>query len=1178
MKGKNGNTDGCGMKGVRRHIRLMVAVFALACIFLSMSGPTSDGGTEGTTYGSNQDPYGGLYADWDSLEDGGTYYLAKGSHVSISCPGAELTRLGEKIAISGLTVDNENGLIEGELGSSTILEMDCKVVVLMISNNIYGDLPIYGSNAWSSEPVEVIAGTAVSLEGPRTSKQASLGLTLTGAPAGLTVAIKSDDTSTYVISGTPEIDSAGTYNFTIKDRWIRGYYYTEGTIEVYNVINLHADVALEYDKILFRTNYVKDGLKIPTPEKYGYRFLGWFTEPVNGEDKGLGGDPLKICEGRTNYDLYARFEEANNPISRIDFAVDSLTIGLNDGKVKVEAVATLTNTDLPGDRHVDFDILIGEDTVISRVGGTTYSDTGGYIEINPVAIGTAKIQAIAKDGSGVTKELTVVVSESASTTTHSFYLEYDANTDGNVTNMPLDVSFTGSGNTYNTAISGKTPYHPSKTFLYWINEDNNETYKPSATISLIYSQPTTLKAVWSEKNSFTLLFNPNGGSGGPSSITEYDTDTTHRFVSLPGSQYNPVKDGYTFMGWGTTSTSTTASCQPGGQYLAKTVGETELFAIWKEDTGTTDPAIVLFHPNGGYGGPTDIRQTEGPPFVISIGTEKPNRSGYTFNGWSKQIDGSKDYDAGSEYIFPSGTTILYAVWVKNSYTVTFDANNGSDAPESIITDGTFTIPADKVPKRTGYRFMGWSDEQSATDVNMSFALGKSVTIGDSLTLHAIWRSSSGTVEYTVHYYGFENIAVGSSSVSSGEEPSVKVTSTKPTSDNMYFMGWSDVEGSDVAVYQAGDTIVPKATSVYLYPVWSLSANAWTLTFHHNGGYGPLPTVEPVSVDGTSHVFTFSDIRPIRDGYEFLGWDNEPNAIEPSIKRGTTQYTAESQNSNLYAIWKEGEKTGFLLKFNLEGGSGNFGDLSGEAVVTMYFKLPKEAPTKEGYVFDGWVDEYDPDTVYGPGETYETTLAETTLHAKYVKVGESNVFQLTYVFYTGCEYVDENRSTTSSCAFKLMEEGDENFVQRDGYMFLGWSKSEGGAVIEGGYHTAENTKERLYAIWKPTSVGAPDAKIDVRIDGYNVTFDASKSVNGVTFSWNFGDQFTGQGKVIQHEYKTAGTYKVTLTVHSSSNMESTIEKEVTVPGTTSNTSIVATVVGIVAILALAVIAVRFLGVM
>ena len=64
------------------------------------------------------------------------------------------------------------------------------------------------------------------------------------------------------------------------------------------------------------------------------------------------------------------------------------------------------------------------------------------------------------------------------------------------------------------------------------------------------------------KNKYTISFNANGGSGAPSSQTKtYGLDLTL-------SSTTPTRSGYTFKGWGTSSSSTTASYQPGGKYTS----------------------------------------------------------------------------------------------------------------------------------------------------------------------------------------------------------------------------------------------------------------------------------------------------------------------------------------------------------------------------------------------------------------------------------------------------------------------------------------------------------------------------------------------------------------------------------------------------------------------------------
>lgn len=66
---------------------------------------------------------------------------------------------------------------------------------------------------------------------------------------------------------------------------------------------------------------------------------------------------------------------------------------------------------------------------------------------------------------------------------------------------------------------------------------------------------------------------------------------------------------------------------------------------------------------------------------------------------------------------------------------------------------------------------------------------------------------------------------------------------------------------------------------------------------------------------------------------------------------------------------------------------------------------------------------------------------------------------------------------------------------------------------------------------------------------SVTFDASASVDPdgtiTAYTWEFGDQTTGQNKIVTHVYKTAGTYTVKLTVTDDKGAQSSVTKEITV---------------------------------
>ncbi len=83
------------------------------------------------------------------------------------------------------------------------------------------------------------------------------------------------------------------------------------------------------------------------------------------------------------------------------------------------------------------------------------------------------------------------------------------------------------------------------------------------------------------------------------------------------------------------------------------------------------------------------------------------------------------------------------------------------------------------------------------------------------------------------------------------------------------------------------------------------------------------------------------------------------------------------------------------------------------------------------------------------------------------------------------------------------------------------------------------------VTKPIADAGNDQTVNV---GANVTFDASGSsdnVGIVSYEWDFGDESTGTDKTTTHEYKSAGTYTVTLTVKDAAGNQATDTMSVTV---------------------------------
>ena len=145
---------------------------------------------------------------------------------------------------------------------------------------------------------------------------------------------------------------------------------------------------------------------------------------------------------------------------------------------------------------------------------------------------------------------------------------------------------------------------------------------------------------------------------------------------------------------------------------------------------------ITYNANGGSGAPS--AQTKWKDQTLTLSSTKPTRTGYSFIGWSTSNTAtSPTWKPGSNYTDNAAAT-LYAVWQANTYTVTYNANGGTGAPENQTkTYGkTLTLSSTK-PTRTNYNFKGWGTSASATTV--AYAAGANYTNNAAVTLYAIWE-------------------------------------------------------------------------------------------------------------------------------------------------------------------------------------------------------------------------------------------------------------------------------------------------------------------------------------------------------------------------------------------------------------------------------------------------------
>ena len=302
---------------------------------------------------------------------------------------------------------------------------------------------------------------------------------------------------------------------------------------------------------------------------------------------------------------------------------------------------------------------------------------------------------------------------------------------------------------------------------------------------------------------YNISYNANGGSGAPSSQTKY----YDKLLSL--SSLKPIRTGYTFKGWSTSSTATKASYQSGDNYISNS--NVTLYAVWEKIQYN-----ISYNANGGSGAPSTQSKYHGS--TLTLRSAKPTRTGYIFKGWSTSSTATKaSYQPGDNYTSNSNVT-LYAVWEKIQYNISYDANGGSGAPsdQSKYYDSTITLRSGK-PTRKGYLFKGWSTRSTA--LSADYQPGDRYSSNSNLTLYAVWEQ--------IKYYVYYNANGGSGAPFEQwkyYDSTLVLRSGTPIRVGYTFKGWSTSSTATSASYMPGGTYTANR-DMTLYAVWKAMPTA-----------------------------------------------------------------------------------------------------------------------------------------------------------------------------------------------------------------------------------------------------------------------------------------------------------------------------------------------------------------
>ena len=569
---------------------------------------------------------------------------------------------------------------------------------------------------------------------------------------------------------------------------------------------------------------------------------------------------------------------------------------------------------------------------------------------------------------------------------------------------------------------------------------------------------TTIYAKWApNKYGLTLYYNyvgaPNNGVL-KTDATYFTFDAPYAIQEVPGENDHPT--GYHFDGWYSDADYTNGVQWTSGTY--QTDGATTLYAKWSVNTYT-----LTFVLNGGNWVNTDQSNqttlTYGQTYGDQLASEKIERSGYTFQGWFSDANFATDSKVeANDVVGLIPPTTLYAKWLINALTATFDANYPNDRQgaaysfsSSVRIGETYTLPETN-PSIDGYAFAGWR-----TETNIMVDASTFCQIGKNHTLYGCWTANSYEVSYDPNQGNWSG---------NGQPTKVNLTYDQtygqdskfpaaPTRDGYTFQGWWTA--ADGGKQVTAETVMETAAAHTLYAHWS--SNQYKLIFDYKDEAG---TTVPVGVtfDANYPAVSAYPTQPVRTGFSFVGWYNAANEPIDLYELPNKKYTTVG-NERFFAHWIPNHYT---VKFKTDANSEVIDSMSiSVAYHDVYGILPKLKENGQEVTTE-WYDAptngmlITPTTIFQPAnvnDNQEFILYATTNPEKFA-----------------LQLVDGNQTTTigisegQTYADALKAAGIKK--EETGKTFKGWSATQNGTPKVLSEAFSEDC-QTLYALWEKTQL-------------------------------------------------------------------------------------------------------------
>ena len=378
-----------------------------------------------------------------------------------------------------------------------------------------------------------------------------------------------------------------------------------------------------------------------------------------------------------------------------------------------------------------------------------------------------------------------------------------------------------------------------------------------------------------------------------------------------------------------------------------------------------------------------------------------------------------------------GSLVINYYYERNTYKAIFDLNGGKDCPATVtvLYGASYTLPH---PKLEGYKFANWVDEKG-----VPFPIEGVWLHTSDVKLTATWTPRPDT-KYVVYHYQ-QNVS-GQGYTRIDTDTCFGTTDTEVTPALKSYVGFTAPEVQQGVI--AGDESL---VIEYYY-----TRNAYTITFDTACDVlAPAPMTVLYGAE-------YSLPQPMRDGYDFAGWQNENGEM---IADGTWDYT---ENLTLTATWTARTDTEYVVRHYQQNVSGVGYTLS-DTDELQGTTDTEVTPATKSYV--GFT---------APVQKTETLMGDGSLVIEYYYTRNS----YTITFDTDCD-------VQAPAEITLFYGADYSFATpvRAGHDLVGWFDANAEQIAASGIWQYTESKS-LTARWVYKSI---EQKV---IDNENQTIDAS----------------------------------------------------------------------------------------